>query len=223
MGPPAPSLSSPSVGFAPPPPPARDLWSTGVSRPRGACPRSTRQQQWSGLSLGLIPDTVLRSSTCTLPPSDAYPLQIRAQVQAHLGVTVSAGVAPNKLLAKLASAAAKPDAVRLVRDAQALLAATPASRLPGLGGRAVDLQSRKAADLQPLSVGELAQVLALSPAQVTSLAPRTWQGSGGRGGSTNTRTCPPPPHTRKYLNGRAPRVDAPPPPPQPDTPTPRPK
>ena len=42
-------------------------------------------------------------------------------VQRELGLCVSVGVAPNRLLAKLASAAAKPDGVRLVADRQAAL------------------------------------------------------------------------------------------------------
>ena len=59
-------------------------------------------------------------------------------VHAELGLRVSIGVAPNKLLAKLASQRCKPDGVLAVSDAaaaQELLVAMPIKRLPGCGGK----------------------------------------------------------------------------------------
>lgn len=114
-----------------------------------------------------------------LPPSTSRPA-----VQRELGLAVSVGAAPNRLMAKLASTAAKPDGVYLVPDQQAALALlaqvrwlqiggeegsgivqacsskngrcrspavrsnpvalqTPASRLPGYGGKAAEAFERR--------------------------------------------------------------------------------
>ena len=54
----------------------------------------------------------------------------------------SVGVAGNKTVAKLASAAAKPDGVCCIssaEDLRQLYAATPASRLPQCGGKDAEL------------------------------------------------------------------------------------
>lgn len=62
---------------------------------------------------------------------------IRDVVKARLGMVVSVGVAHNKLLAKLAAAAAKPDGRRVIvsrEDIAHLLASAPAHKLPGCGG-----------------------------------------------------------------------------------------
>lgn len=59
---------------------------------------------------------------------------LRSAVRQALGLVVSVGVAPNKLLAKLGSRAAKPDGVHVlgsVEAVQVLLAAAPVDRLPG--------------------------------------------------------------------------------------------
>lgn len=60
----------------------------------------------------------------------------------QLKLRVSVGVARNKLLAKLASANAKPDGLLTVADADvpALLASTPVTRLPGAPSDLVALQ-----------------------------------------------------------------------------------
>lgn len=61
--------------------------------------------------------------------------RIRAEIRAETGLTASAGVAPNKYLAKIASDWRKPDGLFVIRPQQALdfLAPLPVGRLPGVG------------------------------------------------------------------------------------------
>ncbi|VVG70221.1 DNA polymerase IV [Pandoraea apista] len=61
--------------------------------------------------------------------------EIRARVAAEVGLTVSAGVAPNKFIAKIASDWRKPDGMFVVKPAQvdAFVAELPVERLFGVG------------------------------------------------------------------------------------------
>jgi DNA polymerase IV len=60
---------------------------------------------------------------------------IREQVRQELNLTASAGVAPNKFLAKLASDWRKPDGLFVIRpeDIDSFLLTLPVGRLPGVG------------------------------------------------------------------------------------------
>jgi DNA polymerase IV len=89
------------------------------------------------------------------PPPDIADA-IRARVRDELSLVASVGVAPNKLLAKLASAAAKPDGVVVVPAGGALdfLHPLPVSALWGVGERTFELLER----LGVRTVGELAAV-----------------------------------------------------------------
>jgi DNA polymerase-4 len=60
---------------------------------------------------------------------------IRTQIRSELSLTASAGVAPNKFLAKIASDWRKPDGLFVIqpKDVDAFLLPLPVGRLPGVG------------------------------------------------------------------------------------------
>ncbi|MEW6187508.1 MAG: DNA polymerase IV [Thermodesulfobacteriota bacterium] len=68
-------------------------------------------------------------------PADHIAAQIKKQVREEIGLTVSAGVAPNKLAAKIASDLNKPDGLTIVPEGriQEFLAPLPIERLWGVG------------------------------------------------------------------------------------------
>jgi DNA polymerase-4 len=91
--------------------------------------------------------------------------RIREEVRAETGLTVSAGVAPNKFLAKLASDFGKPDGMVEVRPeaVDEFLLPLPLSRLHGVGevtvGKLGKLGLRTVADLRQLSRSSLITML----------------------------------------------------------------
>lgn len=90
--------------------------------------------------------------------------RIRAEVRREVGLAVSVGVGPNKLLAKLACELAKPDGLRAIAaaEAEAVLAPLPVERLPGIGPRTAErlraLGIATVGDLQRLPPGRLADL-----------------------------------------------------------------
>ena len=107
---------------------------------------------------------------------------IRDVVKARLGMVVSVGVAHNKLLSKLASAAAKPDGRRVIssrEDIADLLASTPAHRLPGCGGamaqkiRAALGPDARVADLAKLTESALRSELGANPSTARDVRARS--------------------------------------------------
>ena len=88
------------------------------------------------------------------PPSIAE--RIRDRVREDLGISCSVGVAPNKFVAKLASRAAKPDGMILVRadDVDAFLRPLPVSALWGAGEKTAEVLSR----LGVRTIGELSEI-----------------------------------------------------------------
>ncbi|HEX5167275.1 MAG TPA: DNA polymerase IV [Thermomicrobiales bacterium] len=67
--------------------------------------------------------------------AEALAVALKRRVRDEIGLTVSLGVAGNKLVAKIASDLDKPDGLRVVRPGQeaATLAPLPIERLPGVG------------------------------------------------------------------------------------------
>ncbi len=70
-----------------------------------------------------------------LPSATAIAETIRAQIREETALTASAGVAPNKFLAKIASDWRKPDGLFVIRPRQveAFLTPLPVERIPGVG------------------------------------------------------------------------------------------
>ena len=70
-----------------------------------------------------------------LPSATAVASQIRDQIRSELKLTASAGIAPNKFLAKIASDWRKPDGQFVIRPEQvdAFLAPLPVERISGVG------------------------------------------------------------------------------------------
>ena len=88
-----------------------------------------------------------------LPSATATAEAIRTAIRAETALTASAGVAPNKFLAKIASDWNKPDGLCVIRPRQVLdfLTPLPVGRLPGVG----KVMEGKLAALGIATVGEL--------------------------------------------------------------------
>ena len=96
-----------------------------------------------------------------LPSATAIAETIRGQIREETALTASAGVAPNKFLAKIASDWNKPDGQFVIRPAQveAFLKPLPVARIPGVGkvmqGKLAELAIETVGDLRALSAEEL--------------------------------------------------------------------
>jgi DNA polymerase-4 len=88
-----------------------------------------------------------------LPAATLVARTIREQIRHELNLTASAGVAPNKFLAKLASDWRKPDGLFVIQpeEVDAFLLPLPVGRLPGVG----KVNEEKLAKLGVKTVGEL--------------------------------------------------------------------
>jgi len=88
-----------------------------------------------------------------LPSATATAEMIRAAIREETRLTASAGVAPNKFLAKIASDWRKPDGLFVIRphQVQTFLEPLPVGRLPGVG----KVMEGKLAELGVATVGDL--------------------------------------------------------------------
>jgi DNA polymerase IV len=96
-----------------------------------------------------------------LPTATRVARAIRAQIREELNLTASAGVAPNKFLAKIASDWRKPDGLFVIQpeDIDTFLPPLPVGRLPGVGkvteARLGELGIRTVGDLRALELSDL--------------------------------------------------------------------
>ena len=97
----------------------------------------------------------------SLPSATAVASAIRAQIREETQLTASAGIAPNKFLAKIASDWRKPDGQFVIRPHQvdAFLAPLPVGRLPGVG-RVME------AKLAGLGIAQVAQLRGMGAAEL---------------------------------------------------------
>jgi len=88
-----------------------------------------------------------------LPSATAVAESIRSAIREETNLTASAGVAPNKFLAKIASDWRKPDGLFVIRPAQveAFLEPLPVGKLPGVG----KVMERKLAELNVSVIADL--------------------------------------------------------------------
>ena len=79
--------------------------------------------------------------------------EIRARIKAELNLTASAGVAPNKYLAKIASDWRKPDGLFVIKpqDALQFITTLPIERLPGVG----KVTAKRLSHLNVFTVGDV--------------------------------------------------------------------
>ena len=96
-----------------------------------------------------------------LPTATRVARAIRAQIREELSLTASAGVAPNKFLAKIASDWRKPDGLFVIKpdDVDTFLPPLPVGRIPGVGkvteARLEKLGIRTVGDLRGLELSAL--------------------------------------------------------------------
>ena len=101
---------------------------------------------------------------------------IRQQIREELNLTASAGVAPNKFLAKIASDWRKPDGLFVIQphQAQAFLLTLPVGRIPGVGkvteARMAKAGIKSVGDIQAMDLGTLVQLFGSSAQRLYELA-----------------------------------------------------
>ncbi len=98
-----------------------------------------------------------------IPTATRVAQTIREQIRTELNLNASAGVAPNKFLAKIASDWRKPNGLFVIqpKDVAAFLPPLPVGRIPGVGkvteARLEKIGVRTVGDLQRFELGDLEQ------------------------------------------------------------------
>ncbi len=110
-----------------------------------------------------------------LPTATLVARTIREQIRQELNLTASAGVAPNKFLAKLASDWRKPDGLFVIQpeEVDSFLLPLPVGRLPGVG----KVTEEKLAKLAIKTVAELRGSSMTCHSQKPNLAEKLWSAS----------------------------------------------
>jgi len=131
-----------------------------------AVSRQTREifARYTGLIEPLSLDEAYLDVTenkCGLPTATKVAIAIRHHIRDELHLTASAGVAPNKFLAKIASDWRKPDGLFVIQpeDVDTFLPPLPVERLPGVGKvtaeRLATLGIRTVGDLRAMEPGAI--------------------------------------------------------------------
>ena len=119
-------------------------------------------------------------SDCSLHQGSATLIaeEIRTRINTALSITVSAGVAPNKFVAKVASDWVKPDGLTVVTPEQldAFVRELPVSKISGVGrvtaAKLRQLDIRSCGELRCYSIAELGEVFGSFGARLYSLCRR---------------------------------------------------
>ena len=103
------------------------------------------------------------------PEPEALALRIKDEIFQELGLTASVGIAPNKLLAKLASDFKKPDGLTVIRgeDATSWLADLPVRKLWGVGPKTEER-------LKILGIHKIGQLAQADPNRILEGFGRSW-------------------------------------------------
>lgn len=111
-----------------------------------------------------------------LPSATAVAKALREAIREELGLTASAGVAPNKFLAKIASDWRKPDGLFVIRphEVTRFLAPLPVGRIPGVGkvmeGKLASLGFTTMGALRGASLAQLEQLFGKQGQRLHELA-----------------------------------------------------
>jgi len=97
-------------------------------------------EDFAAVEPGSMEEAFLDAGTSDPDLAAALGQQLRARVKRELGISVSVGVGRTKLMAKLASRAAKPDGLRVISPAEEaqLRVSLPIADVWGIGGKTVE-------------------------------------------------------------------------------------